>query len=199
MPSPTGDPTFFKTPAAFRAWLKKHHAKHDELWIGYYKKTSGKGGVIYKQALDEALCFGWIDGIVKSLDSERYMQRYTPRKKDSHWSLVNVRRFAELEAEGRIEPPGRAAFERKTAERTGKASFESPLVEFTPAQKKALQASAKASAFFEQQPPGYKRVVKHWVGAAKREETRERRMRLFLAHSAKGERIPQFISPVGKK
>jgi uncharacterized protein YdeI (YjbR/CyaY-like superfamily) len=192
-------PTYFRTPAAFRAWLEKHHDTRTELWIGYFKKSSGKGGMVYKQALDEALCFGWIDGVVKSIDSERYMQRYTPRTKDSHWSLVNVRRFAELEAAGLIAPPGRAAFGRRTAERTGKASYESPPAEFTPAQKTALKANAKASAFFAAQPPGYQRVVKHFVTSAKQEATRERRMKLFLDCSSRGERVPQFISPVGKK
>lgn len=189
----------FKTPDAFRVWLAKNHAKETELWIGYYKKGSGKGGMVYKEALDQALCFGWIDGIVKSVDGESYMQRFTPRKRDSHWSLVNVRRFGELDAAGLIEPPGRAAFERKTPERTGKASFESPLAEFTPKQKKLLKANAKAREFFEAQPPDYKRTVKHFVTTAKQEETRERRMKLLMDCSARGERIPQFISPPGKK
>src|SRR3954469_25782409 len=120
---PDVKPKFFKTPEAFRAWLEKNHASKTELWVGYYKKSSGKGGMVYKQALDEALCYGWIDGVVKSVDDQTYMQRYTPRKKDSHWSLVNVRRMAELEAEKRLRPAGRAAFERRTPERTGKASY----------------------------------------------------------------------------
>lgn len=197
-PSPP-NPVFFRSPSAFRTWLKKHHATQTELWIGYYKKSSGRPGMVYKDALDQALCFGWIDGLVKSIDGERYMQRWTPRKSGSHWSLVNVRRFGELDAEGLIAPPGRAAFDRRTPERTGKASFESPLAEFTPAQKKALKSNAKAFAFFDAQPPGYKRTVKHWVTTAKRPETNERRLRLLIECSERGERIPQFISPVGKK
>jgi uncharacterized protein YdeI (YjbR/CyaY-like superfamily) len=199
MAGPGPAPKFFRTQQDFRAWLEKHHATENELWVGYYKKSSGKGGMIYKQAVDEALCFGWIDGVLKSLDGERYMQRYTPRKSTSHWSKVNVRRFAELEGEGRIAPSGRAAFDRKTPERTGKASYEQPEAEFTVAQLKKLKANKKAWEFLEAQPPSYRRVVKHFVTRAKQEATRDRRLDLLIKHSAKGERIPQFISPVGKK
>jgi uncharacterized protein YdeI (YjbR/CyaY-like superfamily) len=192
-------PQFFRTPAEFRAWLEKHHATDPEMWVGYYKKSSGKGGVVYREALDEALCFGWIDGLVKSIDGERYMQRYTPRKSMSHWSNVNVRRFGELDAEGRVHPAGRAAFERKTADRTGKAAYEQPEAELTPAQLKRLKASGKAWEFFSRQAPSYQRVVKHFVTRAKEEATRERRLDLVIKHSAKGERLPQYISPPGKK
>jgi uncharacterized protein YdeI (YjbR/CyaY-like superfamily) len=194
------EPVFFETPAAFRAWLKKHHARETELWMGYWKKVSGKPGLTYKVALDEALCWGWIDGIVKSIDGHSYMQRWTPRKKDSHWSLVNVRRFGELEAEGRVAPPGRAAFERRTPERTGRASFESPPQEFTPEQERKLKANRKAWQFFESTPAGYKRTVKFWVTQAKQAETRERRLDRLIEYSAKGERLPQFTSaPSGGK
>src|SRR4051812_15845089 len=193
----TPKPKFFRTPAEFRAWLEKHHATETELWVGYYKKTSGKGGMVYKHALDEALCFGWIDGVVKSIDGERYMQRYTPRKSTSHWSNVNVRRFGELEGEGRIAPAGRAAFDRKTPERTGKASYEQPEAEFTPAQLRQLKANKNAWEFFRSQAPSYQKVVKHFVTRAKQEATRERRLQLLIRCSANGERIPQFISPVG--
>jgi uncharacterized protein YdeI (YjbR/CyaY-like superfamily) len=195
---PTTKPRFFRTAAAFRAWLEKNHEKAVELWVGYYKKSSGKGGMVYREALDEALCFGWIDGIVKSVDAETYMQRYTPRKKDSHWSLVNVRRFGELDAEGRMAPAGRAAFARRTAERTGKASFESPPKQFSPSQEKRLKANRKAWDYFASTPAGYQRTVKHWVTTAKQEETRERRLTQLIECSAKGKRLPQFISPPGK-
>src|SRR3954469_21843793 len=97
-------PTFFATPLAFRTWLKRYHATEKELWVGFYKKASGKGGMVYQQALDEALCFGWIDGLVKSVDGVSYMQRFTPRKATSHWSNVNVRRYGELLAAGLVAP-----------------------------------------------------------------------------------------------
>lgn len=177
----------------------KHHGKNAELWIGFYKKNSGKGGITYEQALDEALCFGWIDGIVKSVDALSYMHRFTPRKATSHWSFVNVKRFAELETAGLIAPAGRAAHERRTPERTGKAAYEQPEAEFTATQLKQLKANTKAWAFYTKQPPGYQRVVKHWVTRAKQDATQERRLSALIDCAAKGERIPQVISPVGKR
>ena len=192
-------PRYFRSQAEFRAWLEKNHAAKTELWIGFYKKNSAKKGITYQEALDEGLCFGWIDGIIKSVDADSYMHRFTPRKPTSHWSNVNVRRFGELDAAGQIAESGRAAYERRTPERTGKASFELPPAEFTAAQLKKLKSNAKAWAFFDGQPPSYKRVVKHWVTRAKQEATKERRLELLIQCSAKGDRIPQFISPIGKR
>lgn len=196
---PAPKPKFFRSAAEFGAWLAKHGEKETELWMGYWKKSSGKEGLTYKPALDEGLCHGWIDGIVKSIDGDTYMQRWTPRKKTSHWSLVNVRRFKELDAEGRIRPAGRAAFERKTAERTGKASYEAPPSQFTPAQRAELMKNKTAYAHWKRQPDGYRRTVRHWVRTAKKEETRERRWKLFLEHAEQDKRLPQFVSPPGKK
>jgi uncharacterized protein YdeI (YjbR/CyaY-like superfamily) len=198
MPSPAGKPVHFKTPAAFRAWLHKNHATKTELWIGYYKKASGKGGMVYKEALDEALCYGWIDGVLKSVDGESYMQRWTPRKKDSYWSLVNIRRFGELDAAGRVEPSGRAAFDRRDVSKRGRASYELPEASFTPAQLKKLRANPTAFEYYETTPPGYQRVVKHWITRAKQEATRERRLKLLIDCCARGERVSQFVSPTGK-
>jgi uncharacterized protein YdeI (YjbR/CyaY-like superfamily) len=185
-------PTFFRTPALFRSWLKKNHATATELWIGYYKKASGRGGMIYKEALDEALCFGWIDGVVKSIDADSYMQRFTPRRKGSHWSLVNVRRYHELEEAGLIQSAGRAAYERRTPERTGRASYESPLAELTPAQLKQLKANAAAWEYWSERPAGYHRVVKHWVTSAKQDATRERRLKLLIECCVAGRRLPHL-------
>jgi uncharacterized protein YdeI (YjbR/CyaY-like superfamily) len=192
-------PRFFKTAEAFRAWLEKNHDKQSELWMGYYKKASGKGGLQYKAALDEALCWGWIDGLVKSVDGESYKQRWTPRKKGSHWSLVNVRRMGELEAEGRVADPGRAAFARRTPERTGRMSFETEEKSFSPAQLKLLKANRKAWEFWESAPAGYKRQVKHWVVTAKQEATRERRMQLLIQSCEMGQKAPPYITRPGKK
>jgi uncharacterized protein YdeI (YjbR/CyaY-like superfamily) len=192
-------PRYFRGPAEFRAWLETNHDRATEVFVGFYKKGAKKTGITYQEALDEALCFGWIDGIVKSVDAERYMHRFTPRKSTSHWSLVNVRRVGELEAEGRLAPAGRAAFDRRTPERTGKASFELPEAEFTEAQLKALKANPRAWAHYQAQPPSYRKVVKHWVTRARQEATRDRRLALLIACSAAGERVPQFISPVGRK
>jgi uncharacterized protein YdeI (YjbR/CyaY-like superfamily) len=195
----TPKPRFFRAASEFREWLRKRGQSETELWMGYYKKATGKGGLTYKDALDEALSFGWIDGIVKSIDEETYMQRWTPRKKGSHWSLVNIRRMAELDAAGRLDATGRAAFERRDPQRTGRASYEQPERFFSPAQLKLLKGNRQAWEHFAAQPAGYQRTVKHWVTSAKQEATREKRLAKLIACGAKGERIPGFISPVGKK
>ena len=182
-------PRFFRTAAEFRAWLERNGEKETELWVGYWKKDSGKGGLTYKPALDEALCLGWIDGVVKSIDAHSYMQRWTPRKKTSHWSLVNVRRMGELEAEGRVHPRGRAAFELRHPERTGRAAYESEEKHFSPEQLKMFRANRKAWEHFEAQPAGYKRQMKHRVVSAKKEETRERRLADLVKCHARGERM----------
>lgn len=192
-------PIYFRGPAAFRKWLEQYHDRKSELFIGFYKKSSAKVGITYQEALDEGLCFGWIDGVVKSVDADSYMHRFTPRKSSSHWSNVNVRRFQELDSAGQIAPSGRAAFERRTPERTGKASYEQPHAELTAAQAKKLKSNAKAWGWYASQPPSYQRVTKFWVTSAKQDATRERRLDLLIKCSAKGERIPQFISPVGKQ
>lgn len=192
-------PTYFKNQKSFRSWLEKNHDKHTEHWIGFYKTKSKKKGITYEEALDEALCFGWIDGIVKSVDADSYMHRFTPRKATSHWSNINVKRYGELERAGLVHPAGKAAWGRRTPERTGKASFEQPPAELAPAQLKKLKANKRAWAFFQAQPAGYQRVCKHFVTRAKQEATRERRLALLIQCSAEGRRIPQFISPLGKK
>jgi uncharacterized protein YdeI (YjbR/CyaY-like superfamily) len=183
-------PKFFRTAAEFRSWLLKHGEKETELWMGYYKKASGKGGLTYRDALDEALCLGWIDGLVKSIDDERYMQRWTPRKKTSHWSLVNIRRMAELEGAGRMHARGRAIYEARDPAKTGRASYESAEKQFGPAELKVLKANKKAWDHFEAQPAGYKRTIKHLVVSAKKEETRARRLAKLIEWHSKGKRIP---------
>jgi uncharacterized protein YdeI (YjbR/CyaY-like superfamily) len=192
-------PIYFKGQAEFRKWLEKNHDKKTEQHLGFYKKNSAKKGITYQEALDEALCFGWIDGVVRSVDADRYMHRFTPRTSTSHWSNVNVRRFGELDNSERIAPPGRAAFERRTPERTGQMSFEQPPAELTAAQTKKLKGNAKAWAYYEAEAPSYRRVTKFWVTSAKQEATRERRLELLIRCSEKGERVPQYISPDGKK
>lgn len=190
--TPRMKPRFFKTPDALRAWFATHGASRTELWIGYYKKASGRGGVVYRQALDEALCVGWIDGVVKSIDDACYMQRYTPRTPRSTWSHVNVQRVGELTAAGRMTPAGLAAFARRDPARTGVYTFEQPPQEFPAAMRRAFKAEAAAWRFFEAQPPGYRRTVIALVLSAKQETTRLRRLANVIAHSARGERIPQL-------
>jgi uncharacterized protein YdeI (YjbR/CyaY-like superfamily) len=185
-------PRFFKSLSALRAWFARYGTTRTELWIGYYKKASGKGGVVYQEALDEALCWGWIDGQVRSIDADRYMQRWTPRQPTSNWSNVNVRKVQALIAAGRMQPAGLAAFERRTTERTGVYSFEKAPPRFSRTFLQRFKADAKAWAFFAAQPPGYRRIIADYVMSAKREETRERRFAHVLLHSGRQQRIPQL-------
>ena len=188
-------PKFFKTIDSLRSWFTKHGATRTELWIGYYKKSSGKGGVVYKQALDEALCMGWIDGVVRSVDDVCYMQRWTPRKPRSNWSHVNVKRVGELIAAGRMTAPGLAAFARRVPERTGVYTFENATPEFSPALLKRFKADKAAWKFWNAQPPGYRRTVTGYVMSAKQDATRERRLAIVMEQSARGERLPSLGGP----
>lgn len=174
---------FFATPAAFRAWLSKHHETAADQWVGYYKRGSGKPGITWPESVDQALCFGWIDGLRRGIDAESYEIRFTPRKPRSIWSLNNVRRAKALIEQGAMTPAGLRAFEARKI--SGVYSFEqaTPL-ELDPARARALRADAAAWAFFQQQPPWYRRVAVHWVMSAKKEETREKRFAALLDDSA---------------
>jgi uncharacterized protein YdeI (YjbR/CyaY-like superfamily) len=183
-------PRFFKTAAAFRAWLHKNHAKETELWIGYYKKGSGKGGMSYQEAVDEALCYGWIDGVVNSIDQDSYRQRWTPRKEKSYWSAVNLKKVERLQAEGRMHASGMAALSRKPDDSGTRYAFEKRPEKFPPAMVKQFKAmSAAGWKFFAAQPPGYQRLMIHWVTSAKQEATREKRLAQLVEKSAGGKRI----------
>lgn len=183
------DPRVFASQAAFRAWLTRHHDRAGELWVGFYNKASGRNALSYKEAVDEALCWGWIDGVKKKVDGERYTNRFTPRKAVSKWSDVNLRRYAELEAEGRVAPPGRAAFGRFDPSKHRTYSFEARPDALPPELEKAFRKNARAWTFFEAQPPGYRRTAVHWVSEAKREETRLRRLAQLIEVSAAGARV----------
>ena len=180
---------YFKTPAEFRRWLAAHHATDRELLVGFYKKASGKPGISYQEALDEALCFGWIDGVKKRVDEHRYTHRFTPRKAISIWSLVNARRVAELIALGRMAPPGMEAFKRRDPKKTGVYSFENRPKTFDAGLERLFRTNAGAWTFFSAQPPGYQRLAIFWVMSAKQEETRMRRLTALVKTSAEGKRI----------
>jgi uncharacterized protein YdeI (YjbR/CyaY-like superfamily) len=187
-------PTFFQTPTALRRWLEAHHATSAELWIGFYKKDSGRGGVVYRQALDEALCVGWIDGMVRRVDEASYMQRFTPRRLRSNWSAINIARANELVAEDRMQPAGLAAFERRTPDRAVVYSYEQrQAAALSPAERRAVKANPAAWNFFEAQPPSYTRTVAWWIQSAKKAETRERRLTTLIDCSARGRLVPPFI------
>jgi len=184
-------PRFFATPAAFRRWLERHHDSETELWVGFHKRATGKPSLTWPQSVDEALCFGWIDGLRKRLDDESYVIRFTPRQAKSTWSAVNLRRMEELLAEGRVAPAGRDAHARRTAERTGIYSYEQRhTARFDPELEKRLRADPDAWSYFQAQAPWYRRTATFWVMSAKREATRSRRLDQLLAACAAGRAIP---------
>lgn len=185
-------PVFFESPAAFREWLAAHHDEETELWVGYHRKATGRPSLTWPESVDEALCFGWIDGVRRSVDAERYAIRFTPRRPGSNWSLVNVGRVAALRAAGRMTPAGTRAFEARRPDRTGVYSFESRPADL-PAEALARMRRVKgALAFWSAQPPGYRRTAAFWVTSAKREETRSKRLDELIACCARGERIAQL-------
>ena len=182
-------PVFFQTPSELRAWFANNHAEKTELLVGFFKRSTKKPSITWDESVEEALCFGWIDGVRRSLGKEAYTIRFTPRKPTSIWSVVNVKRVKALIAKGRMMPAGLAAFEKRTPEKTGVYSFERTS-ELTPAQAKKLRGSAKAKTFFDAQPPWYRRAAVHWVTSAKKEETKERRLAQLIEDSASGRTIP---------
>jgi len=183
-------PIFFSTPAAFRKWLAANHAKKTELLVGFYKTSSGKPSITWPESVDEALCFGWIDGVRKSLGDEAYTIRFTPRKATSIWSAINVAKIGALREAGRMQPAGEAAFAKRSAERTGVYSFErTEAAELSATEARALKANRKAAAFFAAQPPWYQRAAAHWIVSAKRDDTRSKRLAALIADSAAGRTI----------
>lgn len=183
------DVTHFGSSHQFRRWLQAHHQSVAELWVGFYNKQSGKGGLTYQEALDQALCFGWIDGIRKKVDEERYTNRFTPRKARSNWSLVNIERVRTLSADGLITEAGLAAFERRDAERARRYSYERQRPKLSPDSERAFRSNRRAWTFFTAQPPGYRRLAIYWVVSARRDETRRRRLATLIDRSAGGRRI----------
>jgi uncharacterized protein YdeI (YjbR/CyaY-like superfamily) len=187
------NPIFFANPAEFRRWLTRHHAQETELWVGFHKKASGQPSMTWPESVDEALCFGWIDGIRKSVDAERYVIRFTPRRKDSIWSAVNTKRAQELIDEGRMRPAGREAFAARSEKKTAIYAFEQrEALQLDAASTAAFRRNRAAWAAFSAMPPGYRRTAVYWVMSAKRQETRDRRLATLIADSAAGLRIQQL-------
>jgi uncharacterized protein YdeI (YjbR/CyaY-like superfamily) len=182
-----------------RRWLDRHHATAREVHVGFYKKGSGRTGITYSEAIDEALCFGWIDGVRRGVDDERYANRFSPRKADSYWSNVNIARATALIEAGRMEPAGLAAFERRDEQRTRRYSFEQANPAFSRAEAATFRKDRTAWSFWQAQPPGYRKTATWWVVSAKRDETRRRRLATLVEHSANGERLPQLISPSARR
>ena len=188
--------TFFPTPADFRRWLQQHHASSPELWVGFYKKHTGRQSITWPESVDEALCVGWIDGLRRSLDEDRYVIRFTPRKRGSIWSAVNTRRAKQLVAEGRMAPAGLEAFKLRDPKKSGIYAFEqrkAPTLD--PAAANQFRRERAAWTFFQSQPPGYRRTAIFWVTSAKQEATRQRRLARLIADCAAGQRIGPLRRP----
>ena len=182
------EPAFFATAAEFRRWLEEQHDSASELLVGFWKKGSGRASIDWPQARDQALCFGWIDGVRKSLGEESYTIRFTPRRVGSVWSRVNIDRFHALKAEGLMTPAGEQAFEAGKEDRSH-YSYESEPRELEPGELARFKANASAWADWEKRPPGYRKVALHWVTSAKRAETRARRLAQLIDDSAAGRKI----------
>ena len=181
-------PTFFAAPAEWRAWLEANHATAAELSVGFWKVGSGRPSITWPQSVDEALCFGWIDAVRHRIDDEAYRIRFMPRKPGGIWSAVNLKRFAELKAEGRIAPAGQAAHDIGK-HRTGIYSYERAADDLSPEHTKLFQANAKAWTFFQAQPPGYRKLTIHRILAGKTEGTQARRLALLIDASAQSRRM----------
>jgi uncharacterized protein YdeI (YjbR/CyaY-like superfamily) len=184
------EPTAFADAAAFRSWLRRKHATAGEITLRLQKVHAADRGLTYAQALDEALCYGWIDGVRRSLDADSFSVRFTPRKPRSNWSPVNVRHAQRLIAAGRMTGAGLAAFQSRDETRTGVYAFERKTTELPPEYRQAFEAHAEAWAYFQQRPPWYRRTSTHWVMSAKREATRENRLALLIDCSARRTPIP---------
>ena len=182
-------PKFFRTPAAFRVWLAKYHATKPELLVGFHKKDTGKPSMTWPESVDEALCFGWIDGIRKRLDHEGYTIRFTPRRPRSIWSAVNIKRATELAASGLMSPAGVAAFEARTENRSGIYAYEQRTAALPEPYAGIMKKNKAAWTFFTAQPPGYRKKLGWLVVSAKKEETRLKRLNALIAASAQERRL----------
>lgn len=183
------NPKFFKTPADFRKWFASHHASVKELWVGFYKKSSGKQSISWPESVAEALCFGWIDGLRRSIDSQSYMIRFSPRKPTSIWSAVNIKHAQRLIKEGQMQPAGLKAFAARKENRSGIYSYEQRSPELEEKYARKLKQNKAAWKFFQSQPPSYRKNVNWWIVSAKQEETRLKRLDKLIETSAQGRRL----------
>lgn len=185
-------PTFFPTPADFRRWLEKNHATAKELLVGFYKVGSGKPSITWPESVDQALCFGWIDGVRKRVDDDSYTIRFTPRKPTSTWSAVNIQRVKELTRLGLMTPAGLKAFEARKENKSGIYSYEQRTAELPPEYEKVLKANRAAWTFCQAQPASYRKAVMWWIVSARQEPTRLKRLAQLIDLSAQGQLVPQF-------
>jgi uncharacterized protein YdeI (YjbR/CyaY-like superfamily) len=187
------DVTYFQTADSFRAWLAEHHDSADALWVGYWKKATGRPSVTWEETVDEALCYGWIDGLRKRVDEHTYTIRFTPRRATSVWSRRNIGRMEALSNQGRLAPSGAEAFARRRGKESGVYSFEQERTpELSSEFVATLRANPAAWEDWQSRPAGYRWRVSHWVMSAKRAETRERRLSGLISDSAAGRKVKPF-------
>jgi uncharacterized protein YdeI (YjbR/CyaY-like superfamily) len=182
-------PKFFRTPTDFETWLEKNHATATELWVGFYKRGSGKLSITWPESVDQALCFGWIDGIRKRIDEISYQIRFTPRRRGSIWSAINIKRADELVRQKQMRPGGFNAFASRIENKSGIYSYEQRSTELTEPYAQLLKKNKTASNFFEKQPPSYRKMISWWIVSAKKEATRMARLAKLIGESAKGKRL----------
>lgn len=192
-------PKFFRSPLELRTWFAKNHTTAKELLVGFYKKGSGNPSITWPESVDEALCVGWIDGIRRSLDEDRYTIRFTPRKPGSTWSAVNIKRVSALSAEGRMLPAGLAAFDKRKENKSGIYSYEQRPQTLPEPYAGTFKKNQRAWVFFQSQPPGYRRAATWWVLSAKQEGTRLKRLAMLIADAKAGRPLRQLIRPPAKK
>lgn len=198
MPPKSSKPQFFATLADWRAWLEEHHADTEEFWVGFHKRDSGRPSITWPESVDGALCFGWIDGVRKSIDATSYKIRFTPRKPRSIWSAINIKRANELSNLGQMHSSGLAAFEKRDGDRSAIYAYEQRKTAKLPSEfEKQFRKNSEAWKFFQSQPPWYQRTSTYWVISAKREETRVKRLATLIDCSAHKRNIPSLTRPSG--
>ncbi len=183
------DIVYFPNPAAFRKWLQKHHAVEKHLWVGFHRKGTGTPSLTWQESVDEALCFGWIDGIRKRIDEDRYTIRFTPRKPTSNWSAINIARVKVLTKQGLMKAAGLAAYAKRDEKRSAIYAYENRPKALAPEYETELRRNARAAVFFDALPPAFRRLMAYWVMSAKKEETRQSRLAKLIAASAAGKRL----------
>jgi uncharacterized protein YdeI (YjbR/CyaY-like superfamily) len=193
------DVLFFERPDQLRDWFDANHQTAAELWLGYHKKATGRPTISWSEAVDEALCVGWIDSVRYSLDAERSAQRFTPRRKGSIWSAINVRKVAELTEQGRMRRAGLAAFEARSAEKTAIYSYEREAAALTDDETAEIKANEAAWVDWERRPPSYRKAITHWISSAKQPATRARRLDALIAASAAGEPVGPMRGPQSRR
>jgi uncharacterized protein YdeI (YjbR/CyaY-like superfamily) len=193
------DVRFFERPEQLRDWFDANHRTATELWLGYHKKATGRPTISWSEAVDEALSVGWIDSVRYSLDAERSAQRFTPRRKGSTWSAINVQKVAELTRQGRMRPAGLAAFEARTPEKTAIYAYERETAALTDVETAAIKANPAAWADWDRRPPSYRKAITHWISSAKQPATRARRLDRLIAAAAAGEPVGPMLGPRSRR